>query len=204
MATKARTPQGRRTQRERSEATTGQLLAAARHLFATDGYAATSLDAVVAEAGVTKGAVYHHFRGKAELFEAVYEHEQARLSEELARAFGSKADPVEGAYAACRAFLDASMDQGVQRITLLDAPSALGWERMREIEAEYGLALIKSGIKAAIDAKRIARRDVDSLAHLLFGALCEGAMYVVRADDPALARRRFEREVKALLDALAA
>jgi AcrR family transcriptional regulator len=195
------TTRARRTQQERTAATTGQLTAAARELFATEGYAGASLEAVVRACGVTKGALYHHFAGKREIFEAVFRAEEQRICDALAAAGASKSDPVDAMYAGCRTWLEVCLDPGVQRITLLDAPSVLGWERMREIEAEYGLALIKQGVRAAIAAGRMKRRDPDPLAHLLFGALCEGALFVARADDPAAARRSFEREIRTLLDA---
>ena len=194
---------GRRTQQERSELTTAQLVETAREMFAREGYAASSLEAVAAAAGVTKGAVYHHFSGKAELFEAVFRAEQRRVCRDLAQAYERKRDPLEGLHAGSRAYLEACLDPGFQRIALLDGPSVLGWDRMREVEADYGLALLKKGIQQAIDAGRIRRRDVDSLAHLMFGALCEGAMYVVRAEDTDAARRRFERELRSLIDSLA-
>src|SRR3954447_4413271 len=195
------TSRPRRTQQERTAATTGQLVAAARDLFATDGYAATSLEAIVSACGVTKGALYHHFAGKREIFEAVFRAEEQRTCDALVAAAARRSDPLDAIYAGCRTWLEVCLDPGVQRILLLDAPSVLGWERMREIEAEYGLALIKGGLRAAIAAGRIKRRDPDPLAHLLFGALCEGALFVARADDPPAARRSFEREIGALLDA---
>lgn len=194
----------RRTQRERSETTTLQLVEAARTLFAREGYGRTSLEAVVAECGVTKGALYHHFSGKAELFEAVFREEERRMCLGLAKAYAKKDDPLEGLRHGCRAFLEESLDPGIQRITLLDGPSVLGWERMREIEAEFGLALLKQGIRHAIDAGRIAERDVDALAHLLFGALCEGAMYIARASDQRAAKRKVEQELRSLFDGFAA
>lgn len=109
----------RRTQRQRSEATTRDLLEAAREMFARDGYGATSLEAVAAEANVTKGALYHHFAGKRELFEAVFEEEERRLCAALADVHAKHADPVEAAYQGCRAFLDASLDPAA-RLELID------------------------------------------------------------------------------------
>jgi AcrR family transcriptional regulator len=193
----------KRTQRERTETTTAALVAAARDLFARDGYRATSLDAIVEQSGVTKGALYHHFGGKEELFEAVFREEERRLCEAIGEAFDRKRDPVQGAVAGCSAYLEGSLDPGVQQIMLLDAPSVLGWERMRDIETEYGLALIKAGINHGIEQGRFRRRDVDSLAHLLFGALGEGAMFIARAEDQRAAKRSFERELKVMLQAFA-
>jgi AcrR family transcriptional regulator len=194
----------KRTQAERSEATTSQLVATARSLFAQDGYAATSLDAVSAKAGLTKGSIYHHFDGKRQLFEAVFEAEERRLCAALAEAAATKSDPWDGFFAGSKAFLEASLEPGVQRITLLDAPAVLGWERVREIEADYGLALLKEGLRMAAEAGRIRSRDADGLAHLLFGALCEGAMYIARASDQRQALRKITGDFKSLLDAIAA
>ena len=125
----------RRTQAERTEATTSALVDAARELFARDGYDATSLDAVAARAGVTKGAVYHHFEGKRQLFEAVFTREVERMATPLADAYARKKDPWDAFHAACRAFLDECLDPGLQRIVLLDASAAIGWEQMRRLES---------------------------------------------------------------------
>jgi AcrR family transcriptional regulator len=181
-----------------------RLLAAARELFATDGFGATSLDAVAAAAGVTKGSLYHHFAGKTDLFEAVFEEEARALSERVAATVAAEPDAWKGAYAGVRAFLEGSQAAAVRRIMLLDGPSVLGWERVREIESEYGLALIKLAIGRLAASGEIARHDVTTLAHLLFGALSEGALLIASAGDPARARRKVEREVRLLLDGLAA
>ena len=201
MATQQTTTR-RRTQRERSEATTSELLEAARELFAQDGYAATSLDAIAAAAGVTKGAVYHHFAGKREIFRAVFEREQRRLAAIEADAYRRKRDPWEGFYSATRAFLEASLDPGVQRITLLDAPGALGWETMREIEAPNALAGIRHALRESMDAGRIAERPVEPLANLLFGAVCEAAMAVARAENQRTAQRGVLAALRELLRGL--
>src|SRR3954470_23366273 len=102
----ATTTKPRRTQRERSDATTGELIAAARELFARQGYAATSLDEIAAAANVTKGAVYHHFAGKRDIFRAVYEREQRRLAKIESQAYARKRDPWAGFHAGCLAFLE--------------------------------------------------------------------------------------------------
>ena len=193
----------RRTQKERSATTTRDLLVAARALFAREGYSGTSLDAVAAEAKVTKGALYYHFGGKLELFEAVFEEEERRLCERLAEVYAAEEDPAEGALAGCRAFLDASLDPATQRITLIDAPSVIGWQRLREIETRYGLAMIREGLREATAARGGKPRDFDPAAHLVFGALCEGALFLARAEDPESAKRKLEAELEALLEALA-
>lgn len=191
----------RRTQRERSDATTASLLEAARDLFAQDGYAATSLDAVCAAADVTKGALYHHFEGKRDLFLAVCEQEQRRLTESESAAFRSKKDPWEGFCAGCEAYLKAVIDPGVQQIMLLDAPGVLGWDTMREVETEAFEAAV-SGLRRAMDAGSIGRRDPEPLMRILFGALCEAAMAIAKAEDQAAALRTMTRELRRVLDGL--
>jgi AcrR family transcriptional regulator len=190
------------TQTERTEATTTALIAAARELFAEDGYAATSLDAVVAKAGVTKGALYHHFDGKRELFAAVFAAEQARISAALVAAAGRESDPWDAFEAGCRAFIEICQEPGAQRIFLLDAPTALGWETTRELESG-SLALMERGLERAIEAGRIEARPVRPLAHLLFGAVCESAMVVARAPDQDAALEEALAELGRLLRSLA-
>jgi AcrR family transcriptional regulator len=189
------------TQQERTEATTGSLLAAARELFAADGYAATSLDVVAAKAGVTKGALYHHFSGKRDLFAAVFAGEQAKLSRAVVAAAQEEEDPWEAFEAGAAAFVKACQEPGVQRIFLLDAPSALGWATIRQLESS-SLKMMELGIQLAIDAGSIDRRPVEPLAHLLFGALCESAMVVARAPDQRAALDEALAELHRLLASL--
>jgi AcrR family transcriptional regulator len=189
------------TQQERREATTTSLVQAARELFAEDGYAATSLDAVVAKAGVTKGALYHHFAGKRELFEAVFLAEQVRLTTAVMAAAEAKDDPWEAFEAGCGAFIEACQEPGAQRIFLLDAPVALGWETIRRLESG-SLELMKQGIQMAIEAGSIEARPVVPLAHLLFGAVCESAMVVARAPDQDAALRDALAELHRMLSSL--
>jgi AcrR family transcriptional regulator len=193
-----------RTQQQRSEATVTELLAAALERFAQDGYAGTSLDAIAAAAGVTKGALYHHFAGKQDLFRAVFEAEQLRLVGMVAEAYAKKEDPWDAFYEGCRAYLEASADPAVQRIVSLDAPSALGRDTVREIETETSFGSIVAGLKRAMKAGRIATGPAEPLAHLLFGALGEGSMAIATADDQRKALRGVLDSMRALLDALAA
>jgi AcrR family transcriptional regulator len=196
------TKPARRTQRERSDATTGQLVSAARELFAAHGYAGTLLTDVVERAHVTKGALYHHFESKRELFEAVFEQEQRTLAAIGARAYARKRDNWEGFYEACRAYFEASLDPGIQRITLIDGPAVLGWERMREIEDRHTVANMRVGLKAAIDSGRITPRPLEPLVQMLNGAICESAMLVARSEDQRRATREVLAELRVMLDAL--
>jgi AcrR family transcriptional regulator len=186
-----------------SEATRAALVAAARKLFAKRGYADVGTEEIVRRAGVTRGALYHHFGGKKDLLEAVYEQIEADLTKTIAEgALGAGAkSPLEAMQAATEMFLDACTEPEVQRIVLLDAPAVLGWERWREIAAKYGLGLVEASLQAAIDAGEIAEQPVKPLAHVLMGALDEAAMLVARSDDPQT-REQVAAALGRLLDAM--
>lgn len=191
----------KRTQQQRTEATTAALIAAARELFAKDGYEATSLDAVAAAARLTKGAVYHHFDSKRELFAAVFQAEADDLAGVLAEAYTRKRDPWKGFEAGCIAYLKACLEPGLRQIMLLDAERAVGWDRVRKLEGRL-LSMLEAGIGQAVQAGRIARREPGPLAQLLFGTLCEAAMVVARAADQPTAQRAIVNEFRRLLAAL--
>lgn len=193
-----------RTQRERSAATTTGLVIAARELFAQDGYAGALLDDVVAQAGVTKGALYHHFKGKKELFEAVYEREQVALARLVAHAYRGESDRWEGLHAGCRAYFEACLDPGVQRITLLDGPAVLGWERVREVEDRHTIAGLRMGLETAVEDGLMRPRRLEPLVQMLNGAMCDAAMLVARAEDPRAETEQVLAELRVMLDALRA
>jgi AcrR family transcriptional regulator len=195
---------GPRRQAERSQATRDGLIAAARELFAERGYAAVGTEEIVRRAGVTRGALYHHFEGKRDLLRAVYEQIEAELAGRLGEAVPPGAGPLETLRIGAEMFLDACLEPEVQRIVLLDAPAVLGWEEWREVAARYGLGLIEGILAAAIDAGEIAEQPLRPLAHALMGALDEVAMLVARSDDTATARAEAGRTVTGLVDALRA
>jgi AcrR family transcriptional regulator len=159
---------------------------------------------VAAAAGVTRGALYHHFGTKEGLFRAVVEELEAGLAEQVAVAAAAGADPVDELRRGCLAFLDACMEPAVRRIVLLEAPVVLGWDAWREIDARYGLALVRAGLAGALDQVGLRPADVDPLAHLLLGALNEAALLVATADDPVRARREVGATVALVLDRLLA
>jgi AcrR family transcriptional regulator len=186
-----------------SEATRAALIETARGLFAERGYAGVGTEEIVRAAGVTRGALYHHFTGKRELFEAVYEDVERQLVERIAAsAISSAADPLQALRAGAQAFLDACEDPAVQRIALVDAPSVLGWEQWREIGLRYGFGLVRATVQAAMDAGQIDQQPVDALSHLLLGAIDEGAMLIARADDGGKTREEVGSSVARFLDAL--
>jgi len=193
----------RTTKAEQSEATRAALMATARELFAKRGYAAVGTEEIVRATGVTRGALYHHFAGKKELFEAVYEDVERQLVEQIASsAVSTAADPLQALLAGAEAFLDVCEDPAVQRIALIDAPSVLGWERWREIGLLYGFGLVQGTVEAAMEAGLIDRQPPGPLAHLLLGAIDEGAMLIARADDDGETRRQVGQSVGRFLEAL--
>ena len=201
---RAKGGKGARTQGERAEATRGALMAAARRLFTERGYDGVGTEEIVRAAGVSRGALYHHFGGKAELLEAVYERLEAESTERVARVvLGSELEsPLEAMKAGVEAFLDECAEPELQRIALHDAPAVLGWDRWREIAAANGLGLIEASLTAAIEAGEIRPLPVKPMAHLLLGALDEAAMLVARSDNPA-SRAEVTAVLLALLESFA-
>ena len=189
---------------EQADATRTALGAAARQLFTERGYAATSTTEIVERAGVTRGALYHHFAAKEDLFRAVFEQLEDEVTKHVAKEALTSADPLEQLRRGTRAYLDACIDPAVQRVVLLEGPSVLGWQTWQEIEQRYGYGLVVAGVEAAIGAGLIAAQPVEPLAHVLFGALTEAGMVVARADDPGVARADMEAAMDRLLDGLRA
>lgn len=189
---------------EQAEVTRTALVAAARALFTERGYAATSTTEIVERAGVTRGALYHHFPAKDDLFRAVFEQLEAEVTEHVAEEALAGADPFEQLRVGSRAYLDVCLDPAVQRVVLVEGPSVLGWERWQEIEQRYGYGLVAAGIEAAMAAGLIETQPVEPLAHVLFGALTEAGMVVARAGDPRAARSDMDEAMDRLLDGLRA
>jgi len=191
---------------QRSDATRSALIAAARPLFADRGFAGVAAEEVVAAAGVTRGALYHHFGGKEGLLAGVYEQIERELLDRIGAHVSEVAvtDPLVALATGAQAFLDACSEPEVHRIVLLDAPSVLGWERWREIGWRYGAGLTEQVVQAAIDAGLIARQPAKPLAHLLLGALDEAALYIARAADPRVARAEAGAALGTLLEGLRA
>jgi AcrR family transcriptional regulator len=189
---------------ERSDETRRALIDAARLQFAARGYSGVSTEEIVRAARVTRGALYHHFTGKDDLFRAVYEDVERAVVEQVTRDASSARDPVEALRIGARAFLDACEDPAVQRIALLDAPAVLRWESWREIGERYGFGVIQAALEAAMDADLIERQPVRPLAHLLMGSIHEAALVVARARDGGETKREFAAAIDSQIDCLAA
>ncbi|MFF3557785.1 TetR/AcrR family transcriptional regulator [Streptomyces tsukubensis] len=188
---------------QRSRATRAALVSAARTLFAERGYAGVGTEEIVRAAGVTRGALYHQFRDKTDLFDATVQTVEAELTERIAgQITASAADPVQALKAGARAFLDAFAEPDVERILLLDAPGVLGWRRWREIGQEYGLGVVTAALESAMASGAMPPRPVPPLAHILLGALDEAALMVAHADDPDAARAEAVDALEHLVDGL--
>jgi AcrR family transcriptional regulator len=178
-------PARRRTQAERTATTRARLLEAGRELFAADGYAAVSTQAVVEAAGVTRGALYHQFGDKAGLFVEVYEEVErglvAAITDRIAAA--APADQLEAMRVGARLFLEECSSPAVQRIVLIDAPAVLGWARWREVGMKYGLGIVEAMLAQAMSDGAIPEQPLRPTAHVLLGALDEAALYIARAPD---------------------
>ncbi len=176
----------KRTQAERTEATREALIAAARQLFTERGYEDIGTEEIVRAAGVSRGALYHHFGDKASLLRAVYERVEAESTERVARVvLGSELhSPLDAMRAGIEAFLAECAKPELRQVALHDAPAVLGWERWREIGAANGLGLIEASLGAAIEAGEIRELPVKPTAHLLMGALDEAAMLLARDERP--------------------
>ena len=188
----------RRSQEERRAATRAALLAAGRELFATRGFTAVPAEEVVRTAGVTRGAMYHHFGDKTELFAAVFEQLEEEITDDLAASLADvPADDLVPR--AISAFLDICSRPDVLRIALTDAPAALGWQRWREVERRHGLGLVNELLaqRAAFTAE-----VPPVLGQVVLGAVIEAALMIAHSDDPAAARREAEASLGALLAGL--
>jgi AcrR family transcriptional regulator len=192
-------PTGRRSQSERRAATRRALLEAGRELFAERGFAAAGQEEIVERAGVTRGALSHHFATKQGLFRAVVESLEHELAERIAEAAMRGDTPMDHLRLGCLAFLDAALDPAVRRIVLLDAPAVLGWQAWREMDTTYGLGLVSEALDHCMEGGFVTRRPVQPLAHILLAALNEAAMLVANADDPVATRVTVGLEVEHLL-----
>jgi AcrR family transcriptional regulator len=177
------------------------LISAARVLFGERGYAATSTEEIVERAGVTKGALYHHFADKERLFRAVFEQVQREVSD---RAVVKWLDPDswQALLQGCRLWVEAHGDAAVRQIVLIDARVVLGWEVAREIETRFSTVALRGALRKAMHAGVIQRKPLRPLSLMLLGALSEACLYVANADDPAAARTECDELIETLLTGL--
>ena len=187
---------------EQSRETQDRLIRVARELFTKNGYSKTSMEDLVGRAGMSRGALYHQYQDKRDLFRAVFEKVEEDLGQKIAMAAAGQADPWEQLRAGAAAMLGAATDPAFRRIVLLDGPAVLGWQEWRRIDEQYSLAMVRMVMEANIAAGNIAPQPLEPLSHLLIGALNEAALTVAAADAPEQAQAAFAEAMDRVLDAL--
>ena len=186
------------TRRQRFSASTKRALVdVAERLFTENGYSATSLDAIVAGADVTKGALYHHFSGKQAIFEAAFERVESRATKGIARAAEGHKDPWRKAEAGLRAFLDAVQEPAYRQIVISDGPSVLGHERFREQEERSTYAIVDEIVRSVLTTADWDLDDamLDTFTRIFFGAMSAAGGSVAVSEDPAAAALRVEAAI---------
>ena len=183
----------------RGRATREQLIEVATRLFAENGYEDTSIEDVLAAAGVSRGALYHHFAGKDALFGAVVESVENRVMADLAAAAGDVPDAVDRLRVLALTWIGMAVDPVIQRITLLDAPSVLGIEHWLDPDQQQALTAMKALLREVSEDGRLAPELVDPFATMLLGALDEMALTVARAPEPEAALPGARAAVEELL-----
>ncbi len=189
----------RRSNKERTDATRGALLDAARELFTDKGYADTATPEIVAAAGVTRGALYHHFEDKRQVFRAVIEREAVRLTEDIRSAAGDAAGARAAMIAGTSAYFSAMAVPGRTRLLLIDGPAVLGFDAMRAIDLAGAEASLREGVAELLHTDGSGNdRDVEAAASLLSAAFDRAALEIDAGGDRAV----YEAAVVKLIDGL--
>lgn len=189
-------------QAERRAATTEAILTAARRLFGTQGFGATTMDEIAEGAGIAKGAVYHHFKTKEALFEAVFDLVSRDLVVEIDSAARAEKDVLAAMITGTQHYFAATAKGPTGQIILRDGPAVLGWERWREIDAQHFGGKMPRALSVAMEAGLIAKQPVEPLARLLLGAVTEAAVACAGRPDIARAGAEYARAFKSLVEAL--
>jgi AcrR family transcriptional regulator len=204
MSTAARTSDAPGRREAEARATREALIEAALELFTERGYAGVGTEEIVARAEVTRGALYHHFTDKRDLFRAVFERVEADLMERIGKTMTGASDPWELITMGMRSFLDACEEPAVKQISLTDAPAVLGWQEWREIDNRHGLGLTRAALDGAVEAGVIRPIATEPMAHLFVAALSEAAFVIAHAERPRKARAEVEEALLELVEGLRA
>ncbi len=189
------------TQAERRDRTRAAIIGAATELFAGAGYSATSVTDILSASGVSRGALYHHFPGKEDVFAAVYAEVSADAVAKATRR-PQDASRLEALLASCLAWIEISSEPAVARILFVEGPKALGWERCRNIEEEASLGRVRMGLKLAAQSGEIVNADLDLTARAINAALAEVALTIHLGNPPA-SKAAARRTITALISGLA-
>jgi AcrR family transcriptional regulator len=186
-------------QADRRAETIGAILAAARKLFGSNGFETTSIDDIAAKAGVAKGAVYHHFKSKEEIFTRVLDGVQQELAEaQVPQAVRKLRDPLDQIAGGVLHYLIAATQPGIGQILLVDGPVVIGWAKWREIDDRY----FGQGARAAVAlllGPKSTQQEIETCAHLLLGAVMEAALVCAKAADPKRTARQYSDGIRTML-----
>ena len=192
----------RRTRSEMTAETIEALTSAARRHFATVGFGATSMDALCAEVGLTRGALYHHFGGKEGLLEEVVRRIHCEMGRRIKASWNEDAEPLDAFKGCCVSYLQLALEHEIQQIVLRDAPAVLG-QRLREIDAEGSIAPITRALENLMALGRIAETDPEALARMIHGALVDAALWIAASEAPQCAFGAASKALEVLVDGLA-
>jgi AcrR family transcriptional regulator len=190
------------TQSERLATTRAAILKTARQLFGDRGFENTTIDDIAIAAGLAKGAIYHHFKTKEALFEAVFTQVSLELATDIARAARTEKDVLLAIAAGTQLYFAACAKKPIGQIILRDGPAVLGWDRWRKIDMEHFGGQIPHALSAAMEAGLVAKQPVEPLARLLLGAMTEAAVACAGRTDIAKAGAEYGRAFKFLLEML--
>ena len=194
----------KRLRARHAEATRELLVSVARQRFTKRGYAATSIDDIVQQAGVAKGALYHHFSGKDALFRAVYEEIQAETMSAVMAAALAEAEPWAGVRAGLSAFLDACLDPAFRRVVVLDSVSVLEHQVWEGGIEHVELPMLRTVLTPLATSDALPGVAVDPLAHIALGGLYGAALFIARSPRPKAARRQVDEVLDTLVGGLRA
>jgi AcrR family transcriptional regulator len=204
MSSPSRAPSTPGRREAEARATREALIEAALELFTERGYSEVGTEEIVARAKVTRGALYHHFEDKRDLFRAVFERVEGDLMKRIGATMDIAEDPWDLMIAGMRSFLDACEEPAVKQISLTDAPAVLGWSEWREIDNRHGLGLTRAALQGAVDAGAIRPIAVEPMAPLFVAALSEAAFVIANAEHPRKARAQVEEALLQLVEGLRA
>lgn len=188
---------------EKGLSTRQHIVSVATELFTSMGFEATSIEAILTACDVSRGALYHHFASKDELFEAAFEKVEEDIAKETVAATRGITDPVAAISVGCKLFLDMARTDRVRQMVLIDAPSVLGWRKWREIEERHGFGLLKASLRESAKVRGL-KEPSEVFAHMLLAALIEAALLIARADDPVAAMASSKAAIDRLIEGMLA
>ncbi len=187
---------------ENADATRAALLRGARDLFSKKGFHGTSVDEVCAQARVTKGALYHHFRNKDELFAGVVEKLESELIDEISAGALPSSGPWEQMERGIDVFLERCLDATYRRIVLSEAPGVLGRRQLAEIGERTAEGLLRLILSDMMEKKLIAKQPLEIAVRLLLSVLIEAGFLIGESANPQRTKRDVQKSIGRFLESL--